>query len=50
MTAENSPIAILQQELEDQHANIIFGSTFDESLHGKVRVSVVATGIADPDK
>ena len=26
-------------------ANIIFGSTFDESLEGKVRVSVVATGI-----
>lgn len=38
------------QELDDPHANIIFGSTFDESLHGKVRVSVVATGIADPDK
>ncbi len=26
-------------------ANIIFGSTFDESLDGKMRVSVVATGI-----
>jgi len=26
-------------------ANIIFGSTFDESLEGKIRVSVVATGI-----
>ena len=26
-------------------ANIIFGSTFDERLNGKIRVSVVATGI-----
>lgn len=29
----------------DSEANIIFGSTFDEALEGKVRVSVVATGI-----
>jgi len=29
----------------DPEANIIFGSTFDESLTGRVRVSVVATGI-----
>ena len=29
----------------DPGANIIFGSTFDESLAGKMRVSVVATGI-----
>lgn len=29
----------------DPDANIIFGSTFDESLEGKIRVSVVATGI-----
>jgi len=29
----------------DPDANIIFGSTFDESLAGRVRVSVVATGI-----
>jgi cell division protein FtsZ len=29
----------------DGDVNIIFGSTFDESLEGKVRVSVVATGI-----
>ncbi|RLN58010.1 hypothetical protein BBP00_00007228 [Phytophthora kernoviae] len=38
------------RELEDPHANIIFGSTFDDSLDGKLRVSVVATGIADPEK
>lgn len=29
----------------DPNANIIFGSTFDESMDGKMRVSVVATGI-----
>ncbi|WP_114394599.1 cell division protein FtsZ [Oleisolibacter albus] len=29
----------------DPEANIIFGSTFDESMDGKMRVSVVATGI-----
>jgi cell division protein FtsZ len=29
----------------DPDANIIFGSTFDESLVGRMRVSVVATGI-----
>ncbi len=29
----------------DSDANIIFGSIFDDSLEGKIRVSVVATGI-----
>ena len=29
----------------DEEANIIFGSTFDEALEGRIRVSVVATGI-----
>lgn len=29
----------------DPNANIIFGSTFDENMSGKMRVSVVATGI-----
>lgn len=28
-------------------ANIIFGSAFDEKLNGRIRVSVVATGIGD---
>jgi cell division protein FtsZ len=31
----------------DPNANIILGSTFDESLEGRMRVSVVATGIDD---
>lgn len=29
----------------DPNANIIFGSTFDEKMEGRMRVSVVATGI-----
>jgi cell division protein FtsZ len=33
------------REEVDPDANIIFGSTFDESLAGKMRISVVATGI-----
>ena len=33
------------REEVDENANIIFGSTFEESLEGKMRVSVVATGI-----
>ena len=31
----------------DANANIILGSTFDETLEGRIRVSVVATGIDD---
>jgi cell division protein FtsZ len=33
------------REEVDQEANIIVGATFDESLEGLIRVSVVATGI-----
>ncbi len=33
------------REEVDPDANIIFGSTFDESIEGIIRVSVVATGI-----
>src|SRR5215470_4803939 len=33
------------REEVDQEANIIVGATFDESLEGIIRVSVVATGI-----
>jgi cell division protein FtsZ len=33
------------REEVDSEANIIFGSTFDERLEGKMRISVVATGI-----
>ena len=33
------------KEEVDAHANIIFGSTFDERLEGMMRISIVATGI-----
>ncbi|MEJ2026707.1 MAG: cell division protein FtsZ [Limibacillus sp.] len=33
------------REEVDPEANIIFGSTFDESMNGLMRVSIVATGI-----
>lgn len=35
------------KEEVDEDANIIFGSSFDASLEGKIRVSIVATGIDD---
>src|SRR5208282_3212141 len=38
----------IRQEV-DEDANIILGATFDESLDGIVRVSVVATGIDHAD-
>ncbi|MBW4091318.1 MAG: cell division protein FtsZ [Proteobacteria bacterium] len=36
------------REEVDEDANIIFGSAIDESLTGRVRVSVIATGIDTP--
>jgi cell division protein FtsZ len=36
------------REEVDEEANIIFGSAIDEGLQGKIRVSVVATGIDSP--
>ena len=38
----------ITSEVEDENANIIFGSSFDPSLQGVIRVSVVATGIDLP--
>ena len=35
------------RELVDENANIIWGSAFNPNLEGKIRVSVVATGIDD---
>lgn len=32
-------------EIKDENANIIFGSTYDPSMEGHIRVSIVATGI-----
>lgn len=34
----------------DPEANIIFGASFDETLEGSIRVSVVATGISRPQE
>jgi cell division protein FtsZ len=36
------------REEVDEEANVIFGSAIDESLSGRIRVSVVATGIDSP--
>jgi cell division protein FtsZ len=36
------------REEVDEDANIIFGSAIDETLSGRIRVSVVATGIDSP--
>ncbi|MGL9681762.1 MAG: cell division protein FtsZ [Wolbachia sp.] len=33
------------REEVDENANIIFGATFDQTMQGKIRVSVLATGI-----
>ncbi len=38
--------SLIRSEVEED-ANIIIGSTFDPSLNGSMRVSVVATGISD---
>lgn len=35
----------ITERVVDENANIIFGSAYDESLDGSIRVSVVATGI-----
>ncbi len=40
----------IRDEIENEDANIIFGSTFDENVSGKMRVSVVATGIDQKSK
>lgn len=37
------------RELVDEDANIIVGSAFNDGLNGKIRVSVVATGIESED-
>jgi cell division protein FtsZ len=38
------------RELVDPDANIIWGSAFNENLNGKIRVSVIATGIDNDGK
>jgi cell division protein FtsZ len=36
--------------INDENANIIFGSAYDAGLTGQLRVSVVATGIDPPNR
>lgn len=38
----------IREEVENDNANIIFGSTFNDEFKNKIRVSVVATGINAP--
>ena len=38
--------SIIKEEVDD-NASIIFGSSYDENLAGKIRVSIVVTGIND---
>lgn len=40
----------IRDEIENEEANIIFGSTFNDKLENKMRVSVVATGIDQKNK
>jgi len=35
----------IREEVENEEAHIIFGATYNQSMEGKIRVSVVATGI-----
>ena len=37
----------ITEEVTDESANIIFGSAFDSSMEGQIRVSIVATGIEE---
>lgn len=41
----NEAALCVTARVKDESANIIFGSAYDESLEGSIRVSVVATGI-----
>ncbi|MEQ9115352.1 MAG: cell division protein FtsZ [Rickettsiales bacterium] len=40
----------IRDEIENENANIIFGSTFNDAMEGRMRVSVVATGIDQKNK
>ena len=50
MTLFEADMAVnaIRKEVDD-NANIIFGSAFDENMKGKIRVSVVATGIDEDE-
>jgi cell division protein FtsZ len=46
----NEAAQCVTARVKDESANIIFGSAYDESLEGSMRVSVVATGIDQPSR
>lgn len=46
----NEAAQCVTARVKDESANIIFGSAYDESLEGSIRVSVVATGIDQPSR
>ncbi|MFT6077080.1 MAG: cell division protein FtsZ [Myxococcota bacterium] len=50
MTLFEADLAVntIKKEVDD-NANIIFGSAFNEDMEGKIRISVVATGIDDEE-
>lgn len=50
MTLFEADLAVntIRREVDD-NANIIFGSAFDEKMKGKIRISVVATGIDEEE-
>lgn len=45
--AEVSDASAIISDAADPDANVIFGATIDESMNGKIRISVIATGFAD---
>jgi len=47
---EVNEAASLVREEAHEDANIIFGSVIDESMGDSMRVTVIATGLTDPDR
>jgi cell division protein FtsZ len=46
--AEVNDASTIVQEAADEDANIIFGAVVDPVLHGKVKITVIATGFGPP--
>ena len=45
----NSAIGLVNDKVSEE-ANIIFGTVIDESMNGKVTVTVIATGVEETAK
>lgn len=50
LLSEVNEAAVLVQGIIDASANIIFGTTFDESLTDEIKITVIATGFNAPDE